>query len=322
MLNRIDLAALPAAKKAEMIYSQARSEMSDRLWRAALGTGGEEPRSAGGRSEGMSFDALLTLLDVKSGAATPPPPSPRQPPAAITPEIEPAPVTAQPQSTPPPIAAPTRADGLGPNARHMPALSAAAARTGIPVPALAAIVHAEAAKARDGSWIATSRNPRSSAAGLGQFLSGTWQGMAEIKGTWLNDVARTRGWLGDGGKLLSGARSALLALRFDPAASINTTADYARHNLDGLRRAGVSIGSGASTIAQSAYLGHHLGLRDAVRFMQGGLDPARAKMLLGAQVGVARASEHIAAAGNATAAHRTWFMNYVSRNVRPEKFVG
>ena len=217
-------------------------------------------------------------------------------------------------------AAATRVDGLGPNARHLPALVSAAERTGVPVPALAAIVHAEAAKGRDGSWQVFSRNPRSSAAGLGQFLSGTWQGMAEMRGTWLNEVARTRGWLGEGGRVLSGARSALLQLRYDPVASINTTADYARHNLDGLRRAGVSIGTGAATIAQSAYLGHHLGLGDAVRFMKGGLDPSRARMLLGAQIGAARAGQHIAAAGNATAAHRAWFMDFVSRHVRPERF--
>ena len=66
-----------------------------------------------------------------------------------------------------------------------------------------------------------------------------------------------------------------------------------------------SIGAGAATIAQSAYLGHHLGLGDAVKFMKGGLDPARAKMLLGAQIGAAQAGRHIAAAGDATAVERS-----------------
>ena len=183
-------------------------------------------------------------------------------------------------------------------------------------------MHAEAAKGRGGSWQAFSRNPRSSAAGLGQFLSGTWAGMAETRGTWLNDVARTRGWLGENGRVLSGARSALLQLRYDPSASIETTADYARRNLDGLRRAGVSIGTGAATIAQSAYLGHHLGLGDAVKFMRGGLDANRARVLLAAQVGAGTASRHIAAAGNASVAHRAWFMDFVGRNIRPERFAG
>lgn len=53
---------LPAARKAELIYSQARSEMSDRLWSAALGNG-EVPRDrgSGAQSDGMGFDALLAL---------------------------------------------------------------------------------------------------------------------------------------------------------------------------------------------------------------------------------------------------------------------
>ena len=335
MIGSVEYNQLSASKKAELIYGQARSAMSDRLWRAALGTGGDGP-DAGARAQedGMSFDALLALLDAQTGQVAQPGAAmstasgrdtaehPKHGPAT-TGQIMPddggtTVVAAAPAPAPSSTVAPTQ--GLGPNARHLPALADAAARTGIPVPALAAIVHAEAAKGRDGSWQAFSRNPRSSAAGLGQFLSGTWQGMAETKGTWLNDIARTRGWLGANGGVLSGARSALLQLRYDPAASINTTADYARHNLDGLRRAGVSIGTGAATIAQSAYLGHHLGLGDAVRFMKGGLDPARARMLLGAQIGSAKASQQIAQAGNATVAHRTWFMDFVDRHVQPARF--
>lgn len=328
MIDRAAFNQLPASRRAELIYTQARSEMSDRLWRAALGNG--EPsrdQSAGTPSHGMGFDALLALLDAQTGAKTPPvPPNASASSAAADRPVavsmpaqpdNPAPINAIPAPTP---AAVSRVDGLGPNARHLPSLASAAARTGIPVPALAAIVHAEASKGRDGSWQAFSRNPRSSAAGLGQFLSGTWEGMAESKGTWLNEIARTRGWLAPSGQVLSGARSALLQLRYDPDASINTTADYARQNLDGLRRAGVSIGTGAATVAQSAYLGHHLGLGDAIRFMKGGLDPARAKMLLGAQVGAAQASQHIARAGNATSAHRAWFLDFVDRHVQPERF--
>lgn len=325
MPSSIGFNQLSAPKKAELIYGQARSELSDRLWRAALGNGDDAGagRAADTQSDGMSFDALLALLDANTaranGAVTNVARDQRQ---AVSPssagEGEGGGETAAVSDVPAPVA--VHAEGLGPNARHQPALVSAAERTGIPVPALAAIVNAEAAKGRDGSWQTFSRNPRSSAAGLGQFLSGTWEGMAEMKGTWLNDIARTRGWLGDGGRLLSGARSALLQLRYDATASINTTADYARHNLDGLRRAGVAVGMGAAEIAQSAYLGHHLGLGDAVRFMKGGLDPARARVLLGAQVGAADAGHRIAAAGNATAAHRAWFLDFVSRNVRAERF--
>ena len=321
-ITRTDLQQLSAPQKAELIYSQARSELSNRLWRAALGDGDgpSADHKPGPDAESMQLDSLLALFG--PAKTTPAPAAAHAQPVApalagalagdVSPERQ---DTATDSDS-----APAQAAGLGPNARYQAALASAASRTGIPAPALAAIVNAEAAKGSDGSWITYSRNPRSSAAGLGQFLSGTWEGMAEAKGTWLNEVARTRGWLGDGGQVLSAARSTLLALRYDAEASINTVADYARRNLDGLRGAGVPIGTDATTIAQSAYLGHHLGLGDAIKFAKGGLDPARARTLLCAQIGTAKASQDIAHAGNATAAHRAWLTDFVSRHLKPERF--
>jgi hypothetical protein len=192
---------------------------------------------------------------------------------------------------------------------------------GGPSAALASIVHAEAAKGSDGRWLPYSRNPRSSAAGLGQFLSGTWRGEAEREGTWLNQVARQRGWLGDTGKVKGAHRADLLALRYDPEAAIQATADYAKDNLNALRRAGVGIGEGAQAVAQAAYLGHHLGRGDAIRFLRDGLDPGRARTLLNAQVGSGSANRRIAESGNAATAHRAWLLDYVGRNIRPDRFV-
>ena len=57
------------------------------------------------------------------------------------------------------------------------------------------VQHSFFQKGKGGRWQVMSRNPRSSAAGLGQFLSGTWIGEAQRKGTYLNEVARTRGWI-------------------------------------------------------------------------------------------------------------------------------
>jgi len=314
-ITRTDIQQLSAPQKAELIYSQARSELSNRLWRAALG--GDDATSpdhkAGPDAESMALDSLLALFE----------------PAKTAPGNVPQPAaTALPGDTPQQgddtatgsDSAPAQAVGLGVNARYQAALTSAAARTDIPAPALAAIVNAEAAKGSDGSWLTYSRNPRSSAAGLGQFLSGTWEGMAESSGTWLNDVARSKGWLDGGGRVVSAARSSLLALRYDAEASINTVADYARKNLDGLQRAGVPTGTDATTIAQSAYLGHHLGLGDAIKFAKGGLDPARARTLLCAQIGTAKASQDIAQAGNATAAHRAWFLDYVNKHLKTDRF--
>lgn len=209
---------------------------------------------------------------------------------------------------------------LGPNQVHHEALRAAAARTGLPPSALAAIVDAESAKTADGRWNVMSRNPRSSAAGIGQFLSGTWIAEAGRPGTWLHEVAQAQGWLDGRGAVRPTARSELLALRYQPRAAIEATADYARANLSRLAKAGVSVTDDAKSIARAAYLGHHLGPGDAVRFMRGGLSTERAERLLSAQVGSGGAVRRIAAAGDAAAAHRQWLLGFVERRVRVDQF--
>lgn len=326
MIAASDLTRLPPAEKAAMIYAQAQSDVSARLWRAALGTDDSFERNAAGSSQCPEFnlDSLLSLLMQKSEST--PASATSTSTATATSQPTPAapsmPVAAAPRD---PVASVTTASagivtGLGPNARFRAALDAAAARTGIPVAALTAIVDAEAGKDCDGAWKTTSRNPRSSAAGLGQFLGGTWQGEAERAGTWLHDVASKQGWLGDDGRVLPAARSALLALRYDGAASINATADYALRSVAQLKRAGIAIGNDVVTVARAAYLGHHLGAGDAIRFLKGGLDPNRAKILLGAQVGTASANQRIAQSGDATAAHRTWLLGFIDRHITPERF--
>ncbi len=300
---------LSAAQKARLIYEQARSEMSGRLWHAALGSGDAQdsetsrPVPTLGESEPLGLDRLLAIL---------------APDTQITPDG-----VAVPQATPQvadPAGSATQAMQDGPNARYAGMLDAAAQRTGIPASALAAIVDAEAAKGAGGTWQPYSRNPRSSAAGLGQFLNRTWEGEAERAGTWLNGVAQARGWLDSSGRVTDDSRAALLAMRYNPRASIEAVADYASGNVAALRKAGARIGEGTTEVAQAAYLGHHLGVGDARRFLAGGLSPDRARKLLGAQVGTAAAEKRIAQAGSAVAAHRDWLLSYVGRHVRPERF--
>lgn len=312
MISHLDLKQLSAPQKAQLIYGEARSAVSDRLWRAALG----EPDRTDAVSDskapsGLGLDSLLAMFEGKA------------PPSSGTSGFQFRTAPAEIGRSDPKVAEDRPeicSTGLGPNAKHLPALQRAAERTGLPATALAAIVNAEAGKGRDGAWQCYSRNPRSSAAGLGQFLSGTWEQMAETKGTWLNDVARTRGWLNNRGQVTAECRSQLLSLRYDPEASINSIADYARTNLEGLRRAGVRTGDDAKGIAKAAYMGHHLGLGDAVKFLKDGLNPSRAATLLNAQIGRGKAGQQIAAAGCATAAHRQWLLSYVDRNVRPDRF--
>lgn len=327
---------LDPAQKAKLIYAQARSEMSDRLWRAALGSDGpdgDSSRPSEKRGLPMSLEALLGLLEGDGKT-----PSSAVPAMVAALQRGEAPVGdgsgggrergAKDGDAEADANSNAGRDGQGgdlalghgPNARYAPMLGAAANRTGLPAAALATIVHAEAAKDGDGRWLPYSRNPRSSAAGLGQFLSSTWEGEAERAGTWLNATARANGWLNERGHVRGDARAELLSLRYDPQAAIETTADYARANLDGLRKAGVTVGGGVEELARTAYIGHHLGRGDAVRFLTGSLDPARARRLLDAQIGEAQASRRIEQAGSAVAAHRSWLLDFVGRNIKPANF--
>lgn len=325
MIGQVDPTRLDPRQRAELIYAQARSELSNRLWQAVLGAGDRAPDGAdpAARNGEISLDSLLAMLvnDIEKPMPAPPRPEPiaaqaPEPPRALA-RDEGARSGGERSGDAP---EPASAAGLGANAQYRARLQSAAERTGIPAPALAAIVNAEAARGADGRWLPYSRNPRSSAAGLGQFLSGTWKGEAERAGSWLNAVATARGWLDARGRVEPEARSQLLALRYDADVSIEAIADYARMNLDALRRAGVTIDDDSDAIAKAAYLGHHLGIGDAVRFLKGGLDSARARKLLVAQIGGTSASARIAAAGSAAGAHRAWLTDYVDRNVRPARF--
>ncbi|WP_343052909.1 peptidoglycan-binding protein [Sphingobium boeckii] len=319
MIGRVDHAQEAAMRRAELIYAQARSELSTRLWQAALGAGDgsyartpKMERSA----QGVSLDSLMALMmarDADDAAPARRASQTKAEPLAIPTKAEPVVPAAR-------AVAAERPAGLGVNAGFTNILQASAVRTGIPAPALAAIVNAEAAKDEDGRWRVYSRNPRSSAAGLGQFLSGTWRGEAERSGTWLNSLCIARGWVDGRGKVIKEARSQLLALRYDPEASINAIADYAKGNLDRLRSAGVHVGQGLDDIAQAAYFGHHLGIGDAIKFMKGGLQAGRARRLLDAQIGNGAANRRIAETGDAVSAHRNWLLGFVGRNIRPARF--
>ena len=284
--------------KARAIWTQAQADMSNRLWQAAIGrpeTDEKNSRPAGASSGVQDLIAsLIQETDVADRASQArfarPPPVTQTDSAAVT--------------------------SLGPNERYRAAIESAAARASLPGDALASIVNAEAGKLKNGAWNSFSRNPRSSAAGLGQFLSGTWVDMAEKRGTWLNAQARRHGYLGAGGKVQPASRAALLAMRYDPDASIQTIADYSRGNIERLKAAGVTVGDNAKDLGRVAYMAHYMGPGDAIRFMKGQLSESRSRLLLNAQVGAAEASRRIARTGDAGLAHARWLYAHIDRNLR------
>lgn len=292
------LAPLPPSVRADLLYRAARFELDNRLWQAALGGTDRSPADTSASPTGglLRLDTLIEALAAED---------------RLQPTLTPEPVPSAARSGP---------LDLGANQHFAPALERAAARTGLQPEILASIVDAEAARRRDGSWDPASRNPRSSATGLGQFLSGTWLDEARRPGSWLNATADARGWLGRDGSIRPEARSAVLALRSDPTAAIQTIADHAAANLGALRARGIAPSNEAGT-ARAAYLAHHLGLGDTLRYLGAGLGEQRAGHLLAAQVGSAAAERRIAAAGNAVSAHRAWLDTYVDKRIQPGRFL-
>lgn len=305
----LSAAQLSPAARAALAWSDMRQEMLRQLWQAALGDAEESAANAAGGTgfttqPGIDSSILLALQGAEASleelASSGPPALDGSDPFTLDSVSDSAPLE------------------LKDNAVYQPFLESAGARTGLPPAMLAAIVNAEAAS-RNGMWDPNSRNPRSTAAGLTQFLASTWESETERTGTWLNGVARERGWLDSNGQVRPAARDDLLALRFDPRASIEAAADYARANLRALEKQGlVHDGLSSGELAKRAYLAHHLGAGDATRFLTGGLAPARARVLLASQIGGSAAASHINAAGSATDAHRQWLTAYVDRKIRVE----
>lgn len=206
---------------------------------------------------------------------------------------------------------------------------------------------------REGEWYTHSASPRSSARGMTQFLDGSWLEVACTHGTYLNAKAKQAGWLiakafvlSDGTQVTaSGKRSlarvlsgkpyvtgratasdanlqALLDLRFEPEYIIQTAVEYAKQNMAALSAAGYQLdGLNDGEKAKIAYLGHHLGIGDAMRFIENTITPTRAQYLLEQQVNVAKAKE-LAKDQNYDylATHRIWLDKFINDHVKLKQF--
>lgn len=309
---RTPTAPLTTASRAHLLFQHVRSAANEQLWQAAMGSDAAPgAQDTGTRpADAPDFSGLSELLE------------------RVVPDAFPARPIPQPPRTPsgdgPSDAHAHRSEGpamrTGSSRPFGELIAAAATRTGIPPEALSALIDAEAAKDVNGEWLPYSRNPRSTAAGLGQFLSRTWLGEAQRSGTTLNAIAHAQGWLTDSGRIADSSRSAALAMRYDPRTSIDAIADLATSNIAAMRKAGLTLGDTPRDLAKLIYLTHHLGTSDSIRFLTGRLDPDRAAKLLAAQIGSAAADRRISQAGNSVTAHQRWLLSYLAENIRPERF--
>jgi len=260
---------------------------------------------------------------------------------------------------------------LGANNVYREWVKLAALRAGLIPQAVAAVMNAEAVKVKKtGQWKEDSKSPGSSATGMTQFLDGSWVAEAVRSGTYLNSKARKEGWLkqdekgvwnfvkGDGTlipgpdldrklmKLFTGKRVAsdknlqkLVDLRYEAEFAIMAAMDYAKVNLGSLGAKGYAINDLNDTEkARIMYLCHHLGLTDAIHFIQDdipeedvfvkGKDGKKrlkqngAKKLLTAQLGESRAlKEFVKPNGDSWVdGHRFWLEDFMSRHIKPSVF--
>ncbi|WP_136420141.1 peptidoglycan DD-metalloendopeptidase family protein [Herbaspirillum sp. ST 5-3] len=151
--------------------------------------------------------------------------------------------------------------------------------------ALAAIIHAEAAKAKDGRWIETSASDGSSARGLGQFLPSAWfqyvaktgtLGNAEaLKITGANKLEAAQGKLYEiNGKKKTEVSNAMLETilrwRDNGGYSVDAIGAYAEDNLDYLKRNNIDVtGFPPDEKVKIAYVMHHEGPSDGLLYLTG-----------------------------------------------------
>lgn len=199
------------------------------------------------------------------------------------------------------------------NEKYRKLIITSAERYGFTPHTLAALIDAEAAKSKNG-WDPNSLNRGTNAAGLTQFLRGTWLEMVaeprslmnqrlkqehkfdrivgkhDSSGAYCLYGLRGSGKVASEEKFDSTRVHALLSWRFIPEYSIDTAALYGKINLEKLAKRGLNIASLApEDLAKVMYLAHHEGAGGAAVVMKGKLDEDTAKKNLPKQIGESNA---------------------------------
>ena len=211
------------------------------------------------------------------------------------------------------------------------------------IPALPASLAAAGGRAFSAAWKADSSNPNSSARGLTQFLKGTWKEQALNTTTYLHEKAIEFKYVEKQitNEVIKKAQKGkpavikektiyvikneqkLLDMRLDPEFAIIESVDYGVQNIKVLSAKFKKIdGLNDSDKAKFFYLTHHLGVKDAERFIKNEISEARAKEILGKQVGNAQAEERSTSekGGSYLLAHRRWLIKFINVNINPIKF--
>lgn len=191
-------------------------------------------------------------------------------------------------------------------------------------------------------WLPTATNSKSTARGLTQFLVGTWAGQALIKGSYLNTQAMSRGYVveetqkhkkpgkkkgtfveTESKKLIIKDKTKLLAMRDEPEISIMVSVDYGVQNFKGLAKEDFKLsGINSSEKTKLFYLMHHLGLGDAVDFINNEIEEGHAKKIFSDQIGAKAVEERAKLEENHSyvLAHRRWLIGFIDNHITPKSF--
>ena len=191
----------------------------------------------------------------------------------------------------------------------------AAKRHGFTPQALAAVIDAEAAKIKKtGEWDVNSKANSSSAAGLTQFLDGTWMEMCNNKNSLVGQYVEANPHL---------SKIQKLKLRFNAEMAIDAAAAYAISNF---KASGLPYQNliEPSSIAKFAYLLHHEGSSGGKKFVLNSLNEDRAHKLLFTQFGKngeKQAASFLKRYKNAKEAYGAWLRNYIDGHINIYQYV-
>jgi len=201
------------------------------------------------------------------------------------------------------------------NNKYRSYIVSAAKRHGFTPHSLAAVIDAEAAKIKKtGEWDVNSKASSSSAAGLTQFLDGTWLSMCKDKTCLVGQYVLENP---------KSSKAQKLNLRFNAEMAIDAAAAYAISNFkaSGLPYQNLTE---PSSMAKFAYLLHHEGPTGGKKFVLNTLSEERAHKLLYIQFGkngAKQATAFLNRFNNAKEAYGAWLCNYIDGHINIYQYV-